>query len=80
MDKNYKWKVLLIIGLVVFSLWKAYPPQETINLGLDLQGGVQLLLEVDMDKVPEDARKDVAARVARMMRGGVLRWRTHRRL
>ena len=57
MDKNYKWKVLLIVGLVVFSLWKAYPLDKKINLGLDLQGGVQLLLQVDMDKVPEEARK-----------------------
>ena len=59
MDKNYKWKVLLIVGLLVFSIWKAYPLDKKINLGLDLQGGVQLLLQVDMDKVPEEARKDV---------------------
>ncbi len=71
MDKNYKWKVLLIVGLVVFSLWKAYPPQQKINLGLDLQGGVQLLLQVDMDKVPEEARKDVTARVAEIIRNRI---------
>ncbi|MFH0986142.1 MAG: protein translocase subunit SecD [Candidatus Omnitrophota bacterium] len=71
MDKNYKWKVLLIIGLVAFSLWKAYPLDQKINLGLDLQGGVQLLLQVDMDKVPEDARKDVTARVAEIIRNRI---------
>jgi SecD/SecF fusion protein len=71
MDKNYKWKVLLIIGLVVFSLWKAYPLDQKINLGLDLQGGVQLLLQVEMDKVPEDARKDVTARVAEIIRNRI---------
>ena len=71
MDKNYKWKVLLIIGLVVFSLWKAYPLDKKINLGLDLQGGVQLLLQVDMDKVPEEARKDVTARVAEIIRNRI---------
>ncbi|HOW87390.1 MAG TPA: protein translocase subunit SecD [Candidatus Omnitrophota bacterium] len=71
MDKNYKWKVLLIIGLVAFSLWKAYPPSEKINLGLDLQGGVQLLLQVEMDKVPEEARKDVTARVAEIIRNRI---------
>lgn len=71
MDKNYKWKVLLIIGLVVFSIWKAYPLDQKINLGLDLQGGVQLLLQVDMDKVPDEARKDVTARVAEIIRNRI---------
>lgn len=71
MDKNYKWKVLLIVGLVAFSLWKAYPPQQKINLGLDLQGGVQLLLQVEMEKVPEEARKDVTARVAEIIRNRI---------
>jgi SecD/SecF fusion protein len=71
MDKNYKWKVLLIIGLVAFSLWKVYPPSKTINLGLDLQGGIQLLLQVEMDKVPEEARKDVTARVAEIIRNRI---------
>ena len=27
-----------------------YPPEKTINLGLDLQGGIHLVLGVDMDK------------------------------
>ncbi len=71
MDKNYKWKVLLIIGLVAFSLWKVYPPSKTINLGLDLQGGIQMLLQVEMDKVPEEARKDVTARVAEIIRNRI---------
>jgi SecD/SecF fusion protein len=71
MDKYYKWKVLLIIGLVSFSLLKAYPLDQKINLGLDLQGGVQLLLQVEMDKVPEEARKDVTARVAEIIRNRI---------
>ncbi len=71
MDKYYKWKVMLILGLVAFSLWKAHPVQEKISLGLDLQGGVQLLLQVDMDKVPEEARKDVTARVAEIIRNRI---------
>ncbi|MDD5226488.1 MAG: protein translocase subunit SecD [Candidatus Omnitrophica bacterium] len=71
MDKYYKWKVLLIMGLVAFSLWKVYPPDQKISLGLDLQGGVQLLLQVDMDKVPDEAKKDVTARVAEIIRNRI---------
>ena len=40
MDKYHKWKVLLIVVAVAFSVWKAYPLDEKINLGLDLQGGM----------------------------------------
>lgn len=71
MDKYYKWKVLLIIAATVFCLWRAYPVQEKINLGLDLQGGIQMLLQVDMDQVSEEAKKDVAARVAEIIRNRI---------
>lgn len=71
MGKHYKWKVLLIISVVAFSLWKAYPPEEKINLGLDLQGGMQLLLQVEMDKVPVEAREDVTDRVAEIIRNRI---------
>ena len=71
MDKFYKWKVLLIVGLVALSIWKAYPLDEKINLGLDLQGGMQLLLEVEMDKIPEEAREDVTDRVVQIVRNRI---------
>ncbi|MBI3313830.1 MAG: hypothetical protein HYZ83_06310, partial [Candidatus Omnitrophica bacterium] len=57
MDKYYKWKVLLIIVLVSLSIWQFYPPQEKINLGLDLQGGMQLLLQIETDKIPAEHRE-----------------------
>lgn len=71
MGKYYKWKVLLIIGVVAFSFWKAYPLQEKVNLGLDLQGGMQLVLQVDMEKVPAEAREDVTDRVAEIVRNRI---------
>ena len=36
--------------------------RQSINLGLDLQGGIHLVLEVDPSKLPEDERKDVVDR------------------
>lgn len=71
MDKFFKWKVLLIVGVVAFSLWRAYPVSEKINLGLDLQGGMQLLLEVQLDKVPEDAQEDATERVVEIIRNRI---------
>lgn len=68
MDKYYKWKVLLIIVLVAFSLWKAYPLDQKINLGLDLQGGMQLVLQVDLEKIPVEGRADATERVVKIIR------------
>ncbi len=71
MDKYHKWKVLLIIAVVAFSIWKFYPLDKKINLGLDLQGGMQLLLEVDLDKVPAAARADATERVVEVVRNRI---------
>jgi preprotein translocase subunit SecD len=42
------------VGLVAFvalvAVFYLYPPRKTINLGLDLQGGIHLVLGVDIDK------------------------------
>jgi preprotein translocase subunit SecD len=59
-----RWKILLVIFSVVFGLFFALPnalpqdvreglpgfmPKKVLNLGLDLQGGSYLLLEVDTE-------------------------------
>ncbi len=40
----------LVLAVVAVSLWYLYPPRKSINLGLDLQGGIHLVLGVDVDK------------------------------
>ncbi|MGB0906685.1 MAG: protein translocase subunit SecD [Maricaulaceae bacterium] len=64
-----KWKVTLILGALLLGFFCALPNalntetrakmpnmfQRTINLGLDLQGGAHLLLEVDMSSVLDRA-------------------------
>ncbi|OGW79439.1 MAG: hypothetical protein A2Z83_00200 [Omnitrophica bacterium GWA2_52_8] len=71
MDRHYKWKVLLIIVAVAFSIWKFYPPQEKISLGLDLQGGMQLLLKVDTSEMPKEAREDATDRAVEIIRNRI---------
>jgi preprotein translocase subunit SecD len=39
-----------VAAVLAVSLWYLYPPQKSINLGLDLQGGIHLVLGVDVDK------------------------------
>jgi preprotein translocase subunit SecD len=40
----------VVAAVLAVSLWYLYPPQKSINLGLDLQGGIHLVLGVDVDK------------------------------
>ena len=45
-----------------------FMPQETVPLGLDLRGGAQLLLEVNVDAYMRDHVKDLANRVRAALR------------
>ena len=59
MPKNIVYKMLLIVAVAAFCLFLSYPPSEQINLGLDLRGGIHLLLEVDVrEAVIGDVRDD----------------------
>jgi preprotein translocase subunit SecD len=49
MDKNLRWRAVAILAVVAISIWGFYPPQKKVRLGLDLQGGVHLVLRVQTD-------------------------------
>lgn len=72
------WKITLIVGSCVFFVLLAIPSlvsdstrahfptwlsSNTVNLGLDLQGGSQLLLEVDFDAYLRDQLNNLADEV-----------------
>jgi preprotein translocase subunit SecD len=42
-------RLFIIVAVVALSLWAIYPPGERIRLGLDLNGGVHLVLRVKTD-------------------------------
>jgi len=62
--KGLKWRFLLVVAVVVVSIiylipsvnpslpswWKGVLPREKLHLGLDLQGGMHLVLEVQTDE------------------------------
>src|SRR3989442_7622447 len=50
MPKHLRVRVALVAVVVAVSIWYLYPPRKTINLGLDLQGGIHLMLGVEADK------------------------------
>jgi preprotein translocase subunit SecD len=46
---SLRTKLLIIAGVVALSVFAFYPPDRKINLGLDLKGGVHLVLRVQTD-------------------------------
>jgi SecD/SecF fusion protein len=69
MNKSLRWKFLLLFSLIAFAgltmlptfygnmpdWWKKYVSPEGLRLGLDLQGGMHLVLKVDLDKAIENS-------------------------
>ena len=49
MNKNLRWKVVLILSVIALSVWAFYPPGQKVNLGLDLRGGVHMIMRVQTD-------------------------------
>ena len=49
MNKNLRWKVILILAVIALAVWSFYPPGQKVNLGLDLKGGVHLVMRVRTD-------------------------------
>lgn len=68
MPRELQWKAILIGIIILVALlfmvpslfapprwWRSPLPQDKIHLGLDLQGGMHLVLEVEADKAAESA-------------------------
>ncbi len=71
MDKYFKWKVILIFVVVGLSIYFVYPPQEKIHLGLDLKGGIHLLLEVETEKISEKHREGAVDRAVEIIQNRI---------
>ncbi len=83
MQKNLKWKTILILVVIGLSIWSLWPPlsvkdkegniirEGRINLGLDLQGGMHLVLKVDTSKLTEEEAEDAPDRALEIIRNRV---------
>ena len=49
MNKNLRWKFIVIAVVTGLAVWSFTPPSKKLLLGLDLQGGVHLVLAVKTD-------------------------------
>ena len=72
-QSQFRWRLLLIlivfIGALIYifptvaretpSWWPKFLPQDKIHLGLDLQGGMHLILEVETDEAVESSMERI---------------------
>lgn len=71
MDRKLFYKIAFILGVLGISLYFAFPLDKRINLGLDLQGGMHLLLKVDTTKLSGQAKLDAADRAVEVVRNRI---------
>ncbi len=72
MPASFKWRLPLTLGVIVLSAWFAFPLSQRISLGLDLQGGMHLVLRVDTSKLPPEAgNRDVTGVALEIIRNRV---------
>ena len=65
MHTDLKWKIPLILFAILGSAYLAYPLKDKIALGLDLQGGMHLVLEVQTEKAVETTLERIADDIKR---------------
>jgi SecD/SecF fusion protein len=68
MERKVLYKSIFVLIVVGLCAYFAFPLNKRINLGLDLQGGMHLLLKVDTSKLPEKAKEDAADRSIEVIR------------
>lgn len=71
MPKSLLYRILLVVGVILVSVLLAFPLNKRINLGLDLQGGMYLILRVDTSQLPEKARVDAVERALEIIRNRI---------
>ena len=83
MGKKLKIKALLVVLIAGLALWLSYPPLDMhdtegnvtkegkINLGLDLQGGMHLILQIDTSGLTQNAAKDAPQRALEVIRNRI---------
>jgi len=71
MEKKLLTKLVIICAVVGLCAYYAFPLQKRINLGLDLKGGMHLLLKVDTSHLSGQAKEDAADRAIEVIRNRI---------
>jgi preprotein translocase subunit SecD len=68
MKRNLLWRGLLILAVTLAAGAAAYPPHQKINLGLDLRGGMHLVLQVHTEDALRAETDGDMARLAQQVK------------
>ncbi len=71
MNKSLRNRVLIILGVIAAAVYFTFPVEKHLNLGLDLKGGMHLVLKVETEKLPENARQDAVLRAIEILRNRI---------
>ena len=78
--KNVSWKLVSVLVVIVATIIYLLPtlksniwPHKKINLGLDLQGGMHLVLEVDTRKAVESTVERISQEIREGLRKDLIR-------
>ncbi|MFH1876485.1 MAG: protein translocase subunit SecD [Candidatus Omnitrophota bacterium] len=68
---DLNWRILIIAGLTVAGIFFVFPFEKNINLGLDLKGGMYVLLRADTSGLAKDKIADAIGGAVEKIRNRV---------
>jgi SecD/SecF fusion protein len=71
MERRILYKLILVLAIVGLCAYFSFPLAKRINLGLDLKGGMHLLLKVDTSRLPEQDKADACDRALEVIRNRI---------
>jgi len=71
MDRKLTYKIILILAVLGIAVYFTFPLEKRINLGLDLKGGMHLLLKVDTSNLTGVAKEDATDRAVEVIRNRI---------
>lgn len=69
--KNLGFKSFLVFALLVASIFLSFPLEERINLGLDLEGGMHLVYNIDTEGLSKKEKKGISQRAVETIRNRI---------
>ncbi len=69
--KTLNYKLLFVLAIIGVCVWQIYPPTKKIKRGLDLLGGMQLMLQVEKSGLKKETAKDITDRSLEVIRNRI---------
>ncbi len=71
MERKLIYKGLMVLAVLGAFVYFAFPLNKRINLGLDLQGGMHLVMRVDTSHLSDEAKVDAVDRALEVVRNRI---------